>query len=263
MALSAMVRDGIVKHVVSQNCDGLHVRSGIPQEKLSEIHGNIFVEYCHSCHSQFWRDFDVSTKSRRNHHDTGRRCGRCGGKLRDTIVHFGEKGKLDWPLNWKGAVDAARKADVLICFGTSLSVLRRYSSLWPKPGTCKLFIVNLQWTPKDSRATLKLNGNSDAVFCNLSELLSIEPAEYKPSSDPLLKLFTPLSCDERLSTKSKYLFTRTSSDGRELDEKKPEVEKEPEVEKKPEVASWFGTGLRGKKKRAVGKKKRIRRRVKV
>ncbi|XP_033896743.3 NAD-dependent protein deacetylase sirtuin-7-like [Acipenser ruthenus] len=66
--------------------------------------------------------FDVTT----HRHGTGRRCPKCGGELRDTIVHFGERGVLEQPLNWKGA----EKADLILCLGSSLKVLKKYACLW-------------------------------------------------------------------------------------------------------------------------------------
>lgn len=49
MVLSHLVDMGVISFVVSQNCDGLHLRSGIPRLKLAELHGNCFVEWCPLC----------------------------------------------------------------------------------------------------------------------------------------------------------------------------------------------------------------------
>ena len=49
MAIKALVEAKYIKYIVSQNIDGLHLRSGLKREFLSELHGNMFVEKCNAC----------------------------------------------------------------------------------------------------------------------------------------------------------------------------------------------------------------------
>ena len=49
MALVGLVEAGVVKHIVSQNVDGLHLKSGLSRDNLSELHGNMFMEKCEKC----------------------------------------------------------------------------------------------------------------------------------------------------------------------------------------------------------------------
>ena len=66
------------------------------------------------------------------------------------------------PYRWQEARDAAESSDMILCLGTSLKVLKRYACLWcmdrPKKKRPLLYIVNLQWTPKDDVAQLKIQG---------------------------------------------------------------------------------------------------------
>ncbi|KAG0576914.1 hypothetical protein KC19_5G117700 [Ceratodon purpureus] len=90
MMIVGMLESGRLYHLVSQNTDGLHIRSGIPTDKISELHGNTNMEKCSKCGHRFIRSFRTRTAAKVHDHLTGRKCERCGGALKDTIVNFGE-----------------------------------------------------------------------------------------------------------------------------------------------------------------------------
>ena len=53
-ALVKLMDEGYLKYIISQNGDGLHGLSGVPKDKISELHGNVFIEMyvlfsCFSC----------------------------------------------------------------------------------------------------------------------------------------------------------------------------------------------------------------------
>jgi len=51
-ALCRLEENNYLHFVISQNIDGLHHRSGLPIDKLAELHGNVFSEECEVCHAQ-------------------------------------------------------------------------------------------------------------------------------------------------------------------------------------------------------------------
>ncbi|KAL7989504.1 hypothetical protein Chor_012170 [Crotalus horridus] len=151
-----------VKHVVSQNCDGLHLRSGLPREALSELHGNMYIE-----------------------------------------------------------------------------VLKKYPHLWcmskPPRHRPKLYIVNLQWTPKDDLAVLKLHGRCDDVMKLLMDELGLPIPSYDRIKDPIFSLAVPLQPEEESSHNRKPVAPPASLHEVQLGE-------EQQMHPDPPSGGWFGRG---------------------
>ena len=60
-ALVALMRSGKLRLIVSQNVDGMHLRSGVARAQLAELHGNCFAERCPKCRKEYIRDFEIET----------------------------------------------------------------------------------------------------------------------------------------------------------------------------------------------------------
>ncbi|XP_018429083.1 PREDICTED: NAD-dependent protein deacetylase sirtuin-6 [Nanorana parkeri] len=177
MSLLQLQRVGILKFLISQNVDGLHLRSGFPREELAELHGNMFVEECTKCGKQYVRDCVVGTMGLK---PTGRLCDvskvrglrSCRGKLIDTILDW-EDSLPDRDLNL--ADEACRKADLAITLGTSLQIKPSGNlPLVTKRKGGKLVIVNLQPTKHDRHADLCIHGYVDEVMTQLMQHLDIK-----------------------------------------------------------------------------------------
>ena len=182
MIIAKLTSLGIVKHVVSTNVDGLHRRSGVPADKLSEVHGSNYVEYCSVCKREYRRPYDVANERNKRaesvpeslagfaRHETGRKCDACGGPLLDSVVNYDEN--LPAAV-YETAVAESARADVALVLGTSLVVapacdlpIRIKRRRAPNKNGY-LVIVNLQKTPFDKKADVRIYRPVDEVMLGL------------------------------------------------------------------------------------------------
>eukprot|EP00466_Bigelowiella_natans_P002424 jgi/Bigna1/56526/estExt_Genewise1Plus.C_1020019 len=171
MGLVELQRRGILKYLISQNCDGIHRRSGIPSHSISELHGNSNMEECEKCGQQYFRDFSCHRIKRSRDHFTGRYCSHkdCNGRLLEYTIDFGQN-LPERPL--EKAIENSKKADVHVVFGSSLTVSPACEMpLISKKKGAFFAICNLQKTPLTEEADLHIFAKTDVVMEKLMKEL--------------------------------------------------------------------------------------------
>ena len=134
--------------LITQNVDGLHRDAG--SQKLSEIHGNIWMVRCTQCRSVVEnRDLPIAMLPL---------CADCGGLLRPHIVWFGES-LAEEDLRRSGT--ALQSSDLCLIIGTSGLVYPAagFASLAKQAGA---FVaeINLDSTPHTNRVDASIQGRA-------------------------------------------------------------------------------------------------------
>jgi NAD-dependent deacetylase len=101
---------------VTQNIDGLHIRAGLPADKVAELHGNTQAVRCLECEAR-WDTAEVLRWVADGDHDP--HCPYCEGIIKLTVVSFGQ---LLPQSEMAKAQAMATEADAVIAVGTTLSV---------------------------------------------------------------------------------------------------------------------------------------------
>lgn len=152
--LAEWERAGKLLAVVTQNIDGLHQLAG--SRNVYELHGSVHRNTCQRCGARY----DLAQMLTLG--DVPK-CAVCGGRVKPDVVLYEEA--LD-SLTVSGALDAIRRADLLIVAGTSLTVYPAAAFLDEYPGN-RLVLINKTPTPKDDMAQLALHEKLGDVFARL------------------------------------------------------------------------------------------------
>jgi NAD-dependent deacetylase len=120
--LAKLEAKGKLKAIVTQNIDGLHQKAG--SQCVYEIHGTTLRNYCSVCGKEVAPDYIFTTEGIP-------KCPHCGGMIRPDVTLY-EEGLPTEAV--QGAVDAIRRADMLIIAGTSLNVYPAASYIYEFSG---------------------------------------------------------------------------------------------------------------------------------
>mgnify|MGYP001944528865 FL=1 len=152
LAIASLVEQNIVSHVITQNVDGLHQQSGVPDDKIIELHGNATYAHCLDCGQRY----DLAPiKANFARDESLPVCEHCAGLVKAATISFGqampEKAMLQ-------AQVAASDCDLFLAIGSSLQVYPAAGfPLVAKRNGAKLVIINRDSTDLDDSADLLIH----------------------------------------------------------------------------------------------------------
>ena len=158
LILSKWEDSGLLKTLITQNVDGLHVRAG--SKNVLEVHGDLWAVKCISCNYKGRLDAPAEGIPA---------CPKCGNHLRPDVVWFGESLNRDVISK---VYTELEQADVCLVIGTSALVQPAASfPLVVKQRGGILIEINIEQTPLTSTVDYHLSGKSGEVLPLLDELL--------------------------------------------------------------------------------------------
>lgn len=151
-AVAALVARGVASCVITQNIDGLHQRSGIPEARIVELHGNGTYASCLDCGL---RHDLAPIKAAFVADGTLPHCRACGGLVKAATISFGQ------PMPERAMARAREETlacDLFLVLGSSLVVYPAAGfPLLAKRRGARLVILNREATEQDEMADLALH----------------------------------------------------------------------------------------------------------
>ncbi|MFO1085930.1 MAG: Sir2 family NAD-dependent protein deacetylase [Reyranellaceae bacterium] len=151
-ALAKLVEQGRMSAIITQNVDGLHQRSGVPDSKVIELHGNSTYATCLDCGHRHELD-----PIRRAFLGSGKLplCVKCEGIVKTATISFGQAMP---EIQMARAQDETMACDLFIVLGSSLVVYPAagFPRIAKRRGA-KLVIVNRDATDQDDEADMVIH----------------------------------------------------------------------------------------------------------
>lgn len=151
-ALAKLVEQGRMTAIITQNVDGLHQRSGVPDSKVIELHGNATYASCLDCGHRHELD-----PIRRAFLGSGKLplCAKCDGIVKTATISFGQAMP---EIAMARAQDETMSCDLFIVLGSSLVVYPAagFPQIAKRKGA-KLVILNRDPTDQDAAADVVIH----------------------------------------------------------------------------------------------------------
>ena len=159
LAVAEVINKHESAYLITQNVDNLHQDAGVPDDKITEIHGNAHYASCLDCGIRYELN---SIKKAFLENETVPYCDSCGGIIKTATISFGQ------PMPEEGMQIAQRKTlgcNLFITIGTSLVVYPAagFPKLAKEIGA-KLVIINNEPTDFDPIADLVIHEQIGKVF---------------------------------------------------------------------------------------------------
>ncbi len=145
-----------ISYVLTQNIDNLHHDSGIPSNRIIELHGNSTYAKCLDCQKRYELDYIKKIlEKKNNNYSHPPKCLDCNGIIKSATISFGQPmPEREMQIAKKASIDC----DLFIAIGSSLKVYPAANlPILARKNGAKLVILNREPTELDSIANKVIN----------------------------------------------------------------------------------------------------------